>query len=132
MCNSISLHYIIIIIIHLFLKRPFLPRSARVRRLPRYEASPHIPEYCPFLVQTKLIRVFFYTFSSCLPTPAHTSYPCHHHISTGRHPIISVLTFHMPKPPQSTIPHHFRHALNTQKTDTTAMKTQNNNFIFIF
>ena len=70
----------------LFLKRPFLPRSARVRRLPRYEASPHIPEHWLFRVQTTLIRVIFYTFSPCLP--AHTSHPCYHHISTGRHPII--------------------------------------------
>ena len=68
---------------HLFLKRPFLPRSARARRLPRYEASPHIPENCPFRVQTKLVHVIFYTFPPCLPTPAHTSHPCHHHISTG-------------------------------------------------
>ena len=64
----------------------------------------------------RLIRVFFYTFSPCLPTPAHTSHPCHHHISKSRHPIISVLTFHMPKPLLSTTPHHFCHALNTQKT----------------
>ena len=27
-----------------------------------------------------------------------------------------LITFHMPKPPQSTTPHHFSHALNTQKT----------------
>ena len=101
---------------HLFLKRPFLPRSARVRRLPRYEASPHIPENRPFRVQTELVRIFLYTFSPCLPTSAHTSHPSHHHISTGRYPIISVLTFHMPKSPQSTMPHHFCHALNTQKT----------------
>ena len=80
---------------HLFLKRPFLTRSARVRRLPRYEASPHIPEHRTFRVQTKLVRVFFYTFSPCPPTPAHTSHPCHHHISTGQHPIISVLTYHI-------------------------------------
>ena len=48
--NPVTLPVIIIIIItsHLFLKRPFLPRSARVRRLPRYEAPPHIPEHCPF------------------------------------------------------------------------------------
>ena len=55
--------------------------------------SPHFNEHCPFRVQTKLVHVFFYTFSPCLPTPAHTSHPCHHHISTGRHPIISVLMF---------------------------------------
>ena len=111
-----SNYIFIIIIIILFLKHRFLPRSAKVRRLPRYEASPHIPENCLFRVQTKLVHVILHTFPSCLPTSAHTSHPSHHHISTGRHPIISVLTFHMPKPPQSTMPHHFCHALNTQKT----------------
>ena len=87
---------------HLFLKHPFLPRLARVRRSPRYEASLHIPEHCPFRVQTKLIRIIFYTFSPSLPAPTRTSHPHHHHISTGWHPIISFLTFHMLKPPQST------------------------------
>ena len=38
---------------HLFLKRPFLPRSARVRRSSRNEASPNIPEHCPFRKQSK-------------------------------------------------------------------------------
>ena len=90
---------------HLFLKRPFLPRSARVRRFSRYEASPHIPEHCPFRVQTKLIRIILYTFSPSLSAPTHTSHPCHHHISTGRHPIISTLMFLMLKPPQSIMPH---------------------------
>ena len=42
--------------------------------------------------------------------------PCHHHIPTGRHPIISILMLHMPKPPQSTTPYHLIHALNPQKT----------------
>ena len=40
----------------------------------------------------------------------------HLHISTGRHPIISTVVPHMPKPPQSTMPHRLGHALNTQKT----------------
>ena len=59
---------------HLFLKRPFLPRSARVRRLPRYEASPHIPEHRPFRVQTKLVH------GPCLPLHilSMSSYPCPH------------------------------------------------------
>ena len=102
---------------HLFLKRPFLPRSARVRRSSRYEACPHIPEHCPFRVQTKLNHMvafthsplhILYSFSPSLPPSTCTSHP--------RHPIISTLTFHMPKPPQSTPPHHLSHALYTQKT----------------
>ena len=55
---------------HLFFKRPFLPRSARVRRFPRYEASPHIPEHCPFMLQTKHLHVIIYTLSPSLPAPA--------------------------------------------------------------
>ena len=42
-----------------------------------------------------------------MPLPAHFT-PAFH-ISTGRHPIISIRTFHMPKPPQSTMPHHLSH-----------------------
>ena len=80
---------------HLFLKRPFLPRSARVRRFSRYEVSPHIPEHHPFRVQTQLIHIILHTFSPSLPAPTRTSHPCHHHISTSWHPIISTLTFHI-------------------------------------
>ena len=41
--------------------------------------------------------------------------PCH--IPTGRHPIISTLMLHMPKPPQSTSPHHAPRLLSQpQKT----------------
>ena len=58
---------------HLFLKRLFLPRSARVRRFSRYEVSPHIPEHYPFRVQTQLIHIILHTFSpkSSCPYPAH-------------------------------------------------------------
>ena len=65
---------------HLFFKRPFLPRSVRV---------PNIPEHHPFRVQTQLIHIILHTFSPGLPAPTHTSHPCHHHISTGQHPIFS-------------------------------------------
>ena len=40
---------------------------ATIRQLPRYEASPHIPEHCPFKLQTKLLYVIFDTFSPSLP-----------------------------------------------------------------
>ena len=100
---------------HLFLKSPFLLRSARVRRFSRYEVSPHIPKHYPFRVQTQLIHIILHTFSPSLPIPACTSHPCHHHISTDRHPIISTLTFQMPKPPQSTMPHHLNHGLNPKR-----------------
>ena len=76
---------------HIFLNCPFLQRSARVRRFSRYEASPHIPEHYPFRVQTQLIHIILHTFSPSLPTPTCTSHPCHHHIFTGWHPIISTL-----------------------------------------
>ena len=101
---------------HLFLKRPFLPHSARIRRIPRYEVSPHIPGHHSFRVQTQLIHIILHTFSSSLSTPTCTSHPCHHHISTGRYlSIISTFTFHMPKPPQSTTPYPLSHALNPKR-----------------
>ena len=56
---------------HLFLKHSFLPRSVRVRRLPWYEASPHIPEHYPFRVQTKLVPLLLHILSM-------SSYPCPH------------------------------------------------------
>ena len=48
------------------------------------------------------------TYSSNLPAPApaRTTRLCHHHISTGRRPII---TLQMSKPPQSAMPHHISH-----------------------
>ena len=59
----------------LFLKHLFLPCSARVRRLPRYEAYPYIPEHCPFRLQTEHFHVIFYTLSPSLPAPAPTLLP---------------------------------------------------------
>ena len=64
------------------------------------------------MVQTKrLIHVILHTFilitksssEEILPS-THTSHPCHHHISTGRHPIIPTLTFHMPMRATSLYP----------------------------
>ena len=52
------------------------------------------------------LHIILHTFIPSLPPANHTSHPCHHHISIGRHPIILTLRFHMPKPPQSTLPHH--------------------------
>ena len=90
-CTQLQPIKIVIIIIY-FLKRPFLPRSARVRRFSPIWGSPHILEHCPFRVQTKINHIIFYTFSPSLPVPTHTSHPRQHHISTGQHPIISILT----------------------------------------
>ena len=57
---------------HLFLKRPFLPRSARVRRLPRYEASPHIPEHCPsWCKPSSSMSSFTHSLHVFLPLPTH-------------------------------------------------------------
>ena len=67
-------------------------------------------------MQTKHLHILLHTFIPSLPPSTCTSHSCHHHISTGRHPIIPNLTFHMPEPPQSTPPHHLVHALYTQKT----------------
>ena len=89
------------------LKTSIFPHSARVRL---------IPEHCPFRMQTKRLHIILHTFIPSLPPSTRTPHPCHHHISTGRHSIILTLTFLMPKPPQSTPPHHRINTLDTQKT----------------
>ena len=81
---------------HLFLKRPFLPRSTRVRRFSRYDLSIYPWTLYPvssWTLPIQLLHIIFHTFSPSLPAPIRTSHPCHHHISTGRHPIIPALTF---------------------------------------
>ena len=117
-CNHIFTLCNIIIIY--FKKTSIFSRSARVRRSSRNEAPPHIPEHCPFRVQTKRLHIILHTFIPSLPPSTRTSHPCHHHLSTGGHPIIPTPTFHMPKPSQSTTPHHLIDdlidALYTQKT----------------
>ena len=50
---------------------------------------------------TQAISCHLNTLSPSLSAPAHTSHPCHHHISTSRHPIIHTFTIQMSKPPQS-------------------------------
>ena len=56
---------------HLFLKQPFLPRSARVRRFPWYEASPHFPDI--------LIHQLVLAWNSVYPKHCLTlSLPAHH------------------------------------------------------
>ena len=62
------------------------------------------------------ISSFTHSLFSSLPAHSRTSHPCHHRIPTGRYPNICTRMLHMPKPPQSTTPHHFRQTLNPQKT----------------
>ena len=99
---------VIIIIIYLC--------SNRVKYFPRYEASSHIPEHCPFRLQTKQFYVIIYTLSPSLPAPAHTAPPSHLLISTGPHSIIPTLMLQIPKPSQSAKSHHLSYTLNSQKT----------------
>ena len=103
---------------HLFLKRSFLSHSARVRRFFRYEASPHIPEHCPFRVQTKLIHIILYTFSPSLSAPTCTSHPRQppHLYQPTPHFLHSHVP-HAQNTPKSNMPHHFSHALNNQKRE---------------
>ena len=56
---------------HLFLKRRFLPLSARVRHLPRNEDSSHIPELSPFVLQT--MSSFTHSLHVSLPLTTHFS-----------------------------------------------------------
>ena len=95
---------------HLFLNRSFLPCSARVRHLPRYEASPHIPEHYSFRVQTKLIRVIFHTFSPSLPAltlpppPPHFNRPTPNHLHSYA-PHGQTISIYHASPPQPCSEH---------------------------
>ena len=53
-------------------------------------------------MQKKYLHIVLHIFIPSLPPSTRTSHPYHHHISTGRHPIIPTLTFHMPKSPLSS------------------------------
>ena len=55
-------------------------------------------------MQTKRLHIILHTFIPSLLFPSFTSRPCHLHLSTGRHPIIPILTFHMPKSIYSASP----------------------------
>ena len=104
-CMPVSHH-------RLFLKRPFLPCKARVRCLPIWN-----PNTYPWILPIQ---------------DANQALPCHHPLilsksshssfyiaplpSTGWYPIIHILTLQMPKPPQSSTPHHICHTLYNQKT----------------
>ena len=75
-------------LLHLFRKRRFLPCLTWVRRLPQNATSPHIPEHCPFRLQTEQCRVIFHlrplmlrnkgvgsSGDGRLPTPSLTALP---------------------------------------------------------
>ena len=74
-CHAVSLRRASSSSSSFILKHPSLPRSARVRRSSRSEASPHIPEHCPFRMQTKHLHIILHTFIPSLPFPPLTSRP---------------------------------------------------------
>src|SRR3954464_5759337 len=57
---------------------------------------------------------FFHTLHPCLFIPPFPYTTYHLQISALRNPIISLLTFHMPKQSQPATPNNFLHTLNTQ------------------
>ena len=61
-----------------------------------------------------LISSFTHSYQVFLPLPAHLTPATTTFLQADIQS--SPLTFHMPKPPQSTPPHHLIHALYTQKT----------------
>ena len=71
-------------------KTSIFPRSARVRRSSRNEAPPHIPEHCPFRVQTRRLHIILHTFIPSLPPSTHTSHPCP--LTPNHHPHLPRLT----------------------------------------
>ena len=98
------------------------------------EASPHIPENCPFRVQTKLNHIILHTFIPSLPPSTITSHPatttflqadtqsspllhstCPNHLNLPASHLILFTTPHHPSPPHR--PHHLIHTTSsTQST----------------
>ena len=92
----------IIIIIH-FLNFNFLHTQLRLDVFPHMKPLHITPNTAHSGCKpSSSLSSFTHSHQVFLPLPAPLT--CHHHISTGRHPIISILTFQTPKPPQSTIP----------------------------
>ena len=83
--NSLHQAWPTFIIIIYFKTVHFFHAQLELDIFPWYEASPHIPEHCPFRVQTKLICVTFLSKSSC-PCP-HISPlpPTHFYRPTSNH-----------------------------------------------
>ena len=100
---------------HLFLKRLFLPSSVRVDVFPDmrslHKSLNTTHSWCK---PSSSISSRTQSFQIFLPLPAHLTPATTTFLQAG-HPIISTLTLHMPKPPQSTTPHHLSHTLNPQK-----------------
>ena len=87
---------------HLFLKRPFVPRWARVGCSSHIWSPSAHPWTLPIQTGTQQFHVIFHTLSPILPAYAHTSRPCHHHISTGGHPVCSKCPNHLNLPHLTT------------------------------
>ena len=95
---------------HLYLKRPFLHAQLGLDVPPKMKPL-HISLNTAHsgCKPSTFISSFTHSYQAFLLLPAHlTPPPPHFYRSTHNYP----LTFHMPKPPQSTLPHH----LYTQKT----------------
>ena len=88
---SITFHYITIYYENILLFHAKLGLDVNL-----YQVPPHIPEYCPFRLQTEHFHVILHTLSPSLPArPAHIFHSDHlyKYISARRHPIIPILTF---------------------------------------
>ena len=70
-----------------FTRKKCLEQTAGLNISP-YQVPPHIPEYCPFLLQPKQFHVIHYALSTSLPFPAHTFPPPPPYIckTTPNHP----------------------------------------------
>ena len=89
---------------HLFLKCPFLPHMRLLHTSLNTTHSEHKP--------SSSITSFTHSLQVFLPahhTPATTTFL---QADTKSSPL--ALTFHMPKPPQSTMSHHLSHALKSE------------------
>ena len=90
---------IIVLTIYVFLKRPCVPCWARVKM-----KSPHISLKIAHSGCNPSNCMSSFTHCPSLPAPIHTSHPCHHHISTGRHPVVHTFTLRSKCPNHLNLP----------------------------
>src|SRR5207244_892599 len=85
-----------------------------VRRFPMNCNSPFCSILRVLRLQTQIFQVLNQTLFPCILGSNNWSRTIHQKPSTTRNPIIHILAFHMPKPPQSSPSDHIRHSLNLQ------------------
>src|SRR5207244_724047 len=78
---------------------------------------------CHLWLQIQLLHVVFNTFKPCLSWSSFATFSFHLNISAGTYPLPPYHTLHVPKPTQSTSPHHLNHSTHSSSYQTTSPHT---------